>query len=303
MTPELLWLAAMFSFVMAAVSVAGYWWQRRAAEADSPQEAAVDPLPRPPLTVLTGALHTMGETLRASQDDSEETRKQLLNAGYRSPAAVPVFYGLRGAAALAFAAVASWVVLWIKAEPSATLLPALCAAGFGFLMPARLVALQIRRRARRIRSGLPAVLDLLVLTVESGQSLDQAFHDTAYMLQNIYPELCAELLFSHLEMRAGTSRHDALRHLADRSAEPELARLAALFVDADRFGSSLGPALRTHTRYLRTRLRQQAQEKARKLSVKLVFPVFFLIFPSVLLVTLGPAVLQFRNFFGQFVGN
>jgi tight adherence protein C len=91
---------------------------------------------------------------------------------------------------------------------------------------------------------------------------------------------------------AGHLRADAFRNLAIRTGEPELRKLSNLLIDSDRFGSSLAPALKTHAKYLRTRFRQQAQEAARKVGVKLIFPVFFLIFPSVLLVTLGPACIM-----------
>src|SRR5207245_8757175 len=105
----------------------------------------------------------------------------------------------------------------------------------------------------------------------------------------------------HLELRAGKSRAEALQQLGARSGDSELKKLSSVLIDSDRFGSSLGPALRTHAKYLRTRMRQQAQEAARKISVKLIFPVFFLIFPSVLLVTLGPAVLHMTKQFAEMI--
>ena len=106
-----------------------------------------------------------------------------------------------------------------------------------------------------------------------------------------------------LELLANTTRADALRNFVARSRDMEMRKFANLLIDTDRFGTSLGPALKTHARYLRIRFRQIAQEKARKVGVKLIFPVFFLIFPSVILVTLGPAVIliftQMKNLLGQ----
>jgi tight adherence protein C len=142
---------------------------------------------------------------------------------------------------------------------------------------------------------------LAVLALEAGQSLDQALHDTAVGLRRVYPDLSSELLFCILEMRAGTSRTDSLRRLAERCGEEEVKRVAAILIDGERFGTSLGPALHTHARFLRTRMRQRAQEAARGLSVKLVVPVFFLIFPSVMLVTLGPAYFHMQEFFSGFL--
>jgi tight adherence protein C len=104
-------------------------------------------------------------------------------------------------------------------------------------------------------------------------------------------------------MRASKARGEALRQMADRNSEQELRRFVQLLIDSDRFGTSLGPTLRQHAKYLRIRFRQRAQEAARKLTVKLVFPVFFLIFPCVLLVTLGPAVMQMHKYFNALMGN
>jgi tight adherence protein C len=131
----------------------------------------------------------------------------------------------------------------------------------------------------------------MVLAVEAGQALDASILDTSRGLRTSHPDLAAEFTQLHLELKANTSREDALRNFALRTRDPEIKKLAALLIDTDRFGTSLGPALRVHARYLRTRFRQSAQERARKVGVKLIFPVFFLIFPSVILVTLGPAVM------------
>ena len=123
--------------------------------------------------------------------------------------------------------------------------------------------------------------------MEAGQSLDQSMADASRSLQRTHPDLSAELAQLYLELKTATSRADSFHAFGARSKEPELRKLANLLADSDRFGTSIGPALRSHSKYLRTRFRQQAQERARKVGVKLIFPVFFLIFPSVLLVTLG----------------
>ena len=144
---------------------------------------------------------------------------------------------------------------------------------------------------QRLRSALPPALDLMVLGMEAGQSLDQSIADASRSLQRTHPDFSAELAQLYLELKTATSRADSFRGFGVRNKEPELRKLANLLADSDRFGTSIGPALRSHSKYLRTRFRQQAQERARKVGVKLIFPVFFLIFPSVLLVTLGPAVM------------
>src|SRR5205823_3897922 len=156
-------------------------------------------------------------------------------------------------------------------------------------------------RARRIRRAVPVALDLLVLSVEAGQSLNQAIVVTSNELRIPHPDLSEELAQVYRELRAGKSRADALLQLGARNGDPELKKVSSLLIDSDRFGTSVGPALRNHAKYLRIRMRQHAQEAARKVSVKLIFPVFFLIFPSVLLVTLGPAVLHMMKHFVDMV--
>jgi len=132
----------------------------------------------------------------------------------------------------------------------------------------------------------------MVLGLEAGQSLDAALNETSHQLREPFPELTFDLNLVQLEILASKSRAEAYRNLANRNEEIEIRRLAQVLIDGDRFDTSLAPALRAHSHYLKLRLRQKAREAARKAVVKLVFPLFFLIFPAVLLVTLGPAVLQ-----------
>jgi tight adherence protein C len=228
-------------------------------------------------------------------------RLLLISAGYRYPSSVPIFYGIKCALALFFGAMLGVFGAQNGGGISAGLTAAICGTGFGFLLPDFLLKPMIRNRARRIRRALPAALDLLILSVEAGQSLNQAIVDTSIELRAAHPELAAELAQANLELRAGKGRGETLKQLGARNGDPELKKLCSLLIDSDRFGTSLAPALRTHVKYLRTRMRQQAQESARKVSVKLIFPVFFLIFPSVLLVTLGPAVLHMMKQFGEMI--
>ena len=102
------------------------------------------------------------------------------------------------------------------------------------------------------------------------------------------------------ELLASRSRSEVYQLLRERNSEPEMKRVAQVLIDGERFGTTLAPALRTHVRFLRIRLRQQAQEQARKVSIKLIFPVFFLIFPAVILITLGPAIIQIQSQLGTF---
>jgi tight adherence protein C len=173
----------------------------------------------------------------------------------------------------------------------------ICIAGVCHLLSKRVLRRLIKARANRLNAGLPTAMDMLVLSVEAGQSLDQSIYDASREIRKPYPDLASELTQVYLSLRANTSRAQVFTEFGERNSASELRKLSALLIDSDRFGSTLGPALRTHARYLRIRRRQMAQEQARKVSTKLVFPIFFLIFPAVLVVTLGPAVIQLTGSF------
>lgn len=300
-------LAAFFFFVLAAVSAAGYVFVLRPARAgaesgpgaESPVVFPEADLPAPQAAVL-GIFQRIGDILPVGIARRDQVRRLLLTAGYRWPSAVSTFLGIKTATAFTLGAAGAWAALTFGS--GSTFLPSLCGVGFGFLLPDRVLERLARGRASRLRRGLPAALDLMVLAVEAGQGLDAAILDTSRALRVSHPDLASELTQLHLELRAGADRAEALRKFAVRAQDQEIRKLVALLLDTDRFGTSLGPALRTHTHYLRTRFRQAAQERARKVAVKLIFPVFFLIFPSVVLVTLGPAAILISDQLGMLLG-
>lgn len=276
-----------FVFVMAAVGAVLLLLRwRLAAQPGTPSDAASGwgPLWRSALFVA--------EIAPAPVKGVRNLREQLVAAGYRAPSAVSVFHGLKMLASAALAIALGWATLLVREDLWLAALAALAAGGFGFLLPERVLGYLVRDRAERIEAALPAALDLMLLSVEAGQALDSALVETSRELQDLYPEISSELQQVQLELRAGRTRAEVLQDLGRRTDSKELRKLALTLVDADRFGASLGPTLRSHARYIRTRRKLAAQESARKLGVKLIFPVFFLIMPSVFLVTLGPAVLQ-----------
>jgi tight adherence protein C len=300
-----LWLGAgFFLFVMTAVAAAGYFVIRRNAErgAELPAGLSIDPNLPGSRAVFFNLFRSIGETFPAAQNEKNPYRIRLASAGYRWPSALPVFYGIKCASALFFAALLTTATLFNRGEGAAILLPLICGAGLGFMVPDRVLDSRVKARAHRMRSAIPPALDLIVLGLEAGQSLDQSLADASRSLKRTHPDFSAELAQLYLELKTGASRPVAFRAFSKRGKDPELRKLSNLLIDSDRFGTSLAPALRTHAHYLRTRFRQQAQEMARKVGVKLIFPVFFLIFPSVLLVTLGPACMmmfqQLKNLMG-----
>jgi tight adherence protein C len=162
----------------------------------------------------------------------------------------------------------------------------------GYFGPSFILDNLVSRRQERIRFGLPDALDLMVVCVEAGLGMDQAMQYVANELMIAHPDICQELEMANLEMRGGKRRTEALHNLAQRSGEGELRKLVAVLIQTDRFGTSIADSLRTHSDFMRVRRRQEAEERAAKVGVKLVFPIFFLILPAMLVVVAGPGVLQ-----------
>lgn len=286
-------LAGYFTFVFAGASVVGYFWT---SQRPSPEPTAGTRL-RNLRNSLFRILENLGRAALHRRPAPGSARKLLSYAGYRSPAAESVFEGTRIAGLTLVAGLSAWCAMgWLHGVSS--IVAAASVGGIlGYSMPDRVLAAIISRRSSRLRAALPAALDIWALAIEAGQPLEAAIADSTRELRTVYPELSAELVMVSNEVRAGKSRAEALEALAARNREPELKKVCKLLIDGERFGVSLVPALRNHARFLRIRSRLKAQEAARKVSVKLVFPVFFLIFPAVILVTLGPAIIRIANLF------
>ncbi len=292
----ILLLLACFISVLGLVGSIGYWFLKSPDEADAKTKPADEPcvfFETPNETPEeAGFLRNLGRGWAPKPSAKNDTDRKLRTAGYRHPRAIETFQGIKiMTAAIGALGVAAAAAL-NGHDLKGMVIAAICAGGFLSMIPDRFLEYRARARSFAIRRGLPPALDLLVLGLEAGQTLDQSLSEASRELRDAYPELSSELAIVPLELRAGYPRLQVLTNLARRNEEPELTKLVNLLADADRFGSSLAPALRTHARYMRTRRRQLAQEQARKTTVKLVFPVFFLIFPSVLVVTLGPAVIS-----------
>ncbi len=294
-------MAFFFVFVMGAVSLIGYIVYTR-RESESPERLDLmigdEPESKGLRATLVGMLHSIGESMPSSESSRVVLQKRLGQAGYRSAAALTSYFGLKYACGAVFGVVFCVFALQKQDDAVMIFVAVACGLGLGFLIPERFLDYLISSRNDRLRRGLPPALDLLVMSLEAGQSLDQAMLLASRGLQKFSPDLANELLTVYLETRASKSRAESIRHMAQRNSEGEIRKFCALLLDSDRFGSSLAPTLRQHSKYLRVRYRQRAQEAARKLTVKMVFPVFFLIFPAILVVTLGPAVLMMMRQLG-----
>ncbi len=250
-----------------------------------------DHMPAHPYQVTT-VLQWVGEKLPKSPEQSSATSRLLHMAGFRSEAALPIYRGAR-VVALGLALAVAYAVLRGTDLPRLLRLGGTAGAGLAAYMGSALVLDElVKRRKDRLRYALPDALDLLVVCVESGLGLDQAIAKVTAELAIAHPDISSEFSIVSLEMRAGSDRATALRNLASRTGEPEIRKFTALLIQTDRFGTSLANSLRTHANFMRVRRRNEAEERAAKLGVKLTFPVFFFILPSIMIVAAGPGVLR-----------
>jgi tight adherence protein C len=228
----------------------------------------------------------IGANIPSSAKDLPRVKRRLIRAGFRDPGAARVFQGARAFLAALFG-LAGLVAVW-KTGNNVLLCPA--AAMAGYMAPGQYLLFRIGRRKHAIEKGLPNALDLMVVCVESGLGIDQAVIQVAKELHEAHPEICDEFAVMNLELRAGKRRAEALHNLAERTGVEDMKKLVAVLVQTDRFGTSIAQSLRGHADYLRTLARQRAEERAAKLAVKLVFPIFFCILPSLFVVTVGPVM-------------
>jgi tight adherence protein C len=237
---------------------------------------------------LGGVVEHFEHVLPRSQAEVSVISQRLIRSGNRKESAVKVFYGTKVLMPLILCILA--LVSGLAHMLSPFFVYAL-ALGLGFLAPDFWLGRQITKRQKAIEKGLPDVLDLLVICIEAGLSLDQATARTAEELKTAQPELSDELTVVVLEQRAGRPRSDAWRHLAERTGVESLRNMVSMLVQSEQLGTSIAKTLRIHADTLRTQRVQKIEEQAAKTSVKLVFPLVFFIFPALFLVVLGPAVL------------
>jgi tight adherence protein C len=242
---------------------------------------------------LGGMVEQFEHVLPKSQAEISIVLQRLTRAGYRNESAVKVFYGCKVLVPVLLCILVGVSGL-SKLSPFFVYTSALA---LGFLAPDFWLGKRISARQKRLQKGLPDVLDLLVICIEAGLSLDQATARTSEELKHAQPDLCDEFSVLVLEQRAGRARADAWKHLAERTGVDSLRNLVSVLVQSEQFGTSVAKTLRVHADTLRTQRIQQVEEMAAKTSVKLVFPLVFFIFPALFLVTLGPAVLMMMDSF------
>jgi tight adherence protein C len=242
-------------------------------------------------TWIVRVVQTIGEKVPISPQEAGMVRRTMIAAGFRGERAVTIHYGLKIIMAIVMLVAAGLVWTHISNPILRVIVWPAFVMG-GFFLPNLGLDMLVSRRQERIRFALPDALDLMVVCMEAGLGLDQAINSVSKELLLTHKDLSEELGLVTLEMRAGKRRMEALKNLSDRTAEPDLRKLVATMVQADRFGTSVAESLRTHSDFMRVKRRQAAEERAAKVGVKLTFPIFFLVMPAMMLVAAGPGMLQ-----------
>lgn len=237
-----------------------------------------------------------------SASDAKKLQKKLMQAGFRSSSAPAIFRTIQFGLMLGLPAflLLTWTT---TAQPmSEALLPALGAFAVGFLKPKFILNRLVAKRKLRITWGLADALDLMVITMEAGLGLNAAMLKVCDELKTVHPDICKEFELANLEIRVGRERSEALRNLAERSGVEDLNSLVGMLIQADRFGTSIARAVRVYSDSLRTRRRQRAEQAAQKAAFKLLLPLGALLFPTMFIIILGPALLNISDMLGGGLG-
>jgi tight adherence protein C len=238
-----------------------------------------------------------------SAADAKKLEKQLMQAGYRSPHAAAIYRALQLFSM--FVCPALIVALWVfLTRPlNGAIIPALFAFAAGFILPRFILNRLIASRQLKITWGLADALDLMVITMEAGLGLNAAMLKVCEELKDVHPDISKEFELANLEIRVGRERSEALRNLADRTGVEDLNSLVGMLIQADRFGTSIAKAVRVYSDSLRTKRRQQAEQAAQKAAFKLLLPLGGLLFPTMFIIILGPAMLNILDMLSGGVGH
>ncbi len=234
-----------------------------------------------------------------STEQQSQLRFKLIQAGYRHPQAQTVLLAGKTALMVVGAALGATLGATLGYGLNGAIAAMLFGGGFGFIAPGMWLGMAISGRQEKIRRGLPDILDLMVVSVESGLALDASIKRVGEEMAMVHPDLSEEFRIATRESQMGIPRSEALENLATRTGLDEVKSLVSVVAQAERFGTSVGKALRNQGEALRTKRRQKAEEKAQKTAVKLMIPLVLFIFPAMGVVLAGPAALRLMEAFAK----
>jgi tight adherence protein C len=295
--------------VMFLVIMGGIWWALQLlSNRTSATEERLERIGRPKslvdielsaqpraerFTGLKEAASSLGGALEPQSELEKNALKiKLANAGFRSDSAAAVYQGIRMATFLGFTALGGLFFTYKFGMTFKALQYTLFAGGAGFYVPSLVLTLLKSQRQQQIFLALPDALDLMVVCVESGLGLDAAMRRVTDEMKGHASVLAEEFGLANLQLQMGRPRREVLHDLGVRTGVDDMRSLAAILIQADRFGASIAQALRVQSDSMRTRRKQIAEEKAAKTAVQLIFPLVLFIFPGIFVVLVGPAAIQ-----------
>ena len=249
--------------------------------------------------VLERFAKRLSDKLPSSPREAKRLRRRLMRAGFYNDNAPAIFQAVRLVSALSVPTVVFFFLTVILRMPVNFSTMGLTAtwAGFGIFLPSFVLSRMVTKRQHRIRRALPDGLDLMVVCVEAGLGLNAALNRVGQEMDLVEPALAQELAITNREIRAGRAREEALRNLGERTGVDDLKSLVAMLVQTDRFGTSIAESLRVFADSMRIKRRQRAEEQVAKAAIKLLFPLLLFIFPALLIVLMGPALIKIHELF------
>ncbi len=256
----------------------------KAQNAETSSEALAD--------MLEKATPVFAKPLQPKNEaEQSKLKERLVHAGFRRDSAPNVFLGLKFLLLVVGLVMGGGTMLVVSGFTQQSMLRAGMVAIAGFFLPDIIVHFIGKKRKEQIFLSLPDTLDLMVVCVEAGLGLDQAMRKVSEELAGTYRVMCDEFSICNFQLQMGKTRNEVLQELGSRTGVDDLRALASILIQADKFGSSVGQALRVQSDSMRTRRRQIAEEKAAKTAVQLIFPLVLFIFPGVFVVLVGPAAI------------
>ena len=240
----------------------------------------------------------LGKLVPPSAANAQKLQKRLMQAGYRSHSAPSVYRATQILVLFALPGFIALVWTFIGKPLNSATLPLMSAIFAALILPRFVLNRLIASRQLRITWGLADALDLMVISMEAGLGLNAAMVKVCDELKGVHPDISKEFEMANLEIRVGRERSEALRNLADRSGVEDLNSLVGMLIQADRFGTSIARAVRVYSDSLRTKRRQRAEQAAQKAAFKLLLPLGALLFPTMFIVILGPALLNIADMLG-----
>jgi tight adherence protein C len=241
--------------------------------------------------VLEKATRPFASTVTGNAAEMGKLRERLLHAGFRREQAPVVFKGLQLILGTLGLLAGGLGALFYEGFSNGAMMKAIAAGGLGFYLPVLLLAMIASKRKEAIFLGLPDALDLMVVCVEAGLGLDQAMRKVGEEMEKSHKVIAEEYRIANQQLQFGRPRAEVLHALGQRSGVEDLQQLASILIQADKFGSSVGQALRVQSDAMRVHRRQLAEEKAAKTAVKMIFPLVLFIFPGIFVVLVGPAAI------------